>query len=40
MEWVEEMKDVPFVLQHRCPYEKFAKVIEATKKGNVDYDNI
>lgn len=40
MEWVDGMKDQPFVLKHRCSYEKFAKFIEAVRTGHVDYDNL
>ncbi|RLU17148.1 hypothetical protein DMN91_011217 [Ooceraea biroi] len=40
MEWVAEMKDLPFVVKNRCSYEEFAKVIEASRAGNIDYDNI
>ncbi|KAL6256183.1 hypothetical protein P5V15_012299 [Pogonomyrmex californicus] len=40
MEWVDGMKDQPFIVKHRCPYDKFAKFIEAVRTGNVDYDNL
>ncbi|XP_029664155.1 pyrimidodiazepine synthase-like isoform X1 [Formica exsecta] len=40
MDWLDEMKSQWFVEEHKCSYEKFAKFIEASKAGNVDYDNI
>ncbi|XP_072749607.1 pyrimidodiazepine synthase [Anoplolepis gracilipes] len=40
MDWLDEMRGQWFVEKHKCSYEKFAKFIEATKTGNVDYDNI
>jgi len=40
MDWLDEMKGQWFIEEHKCSYEKFAKFIEASKVGNVDYDNI
>lgn len=40
MDWLDEMKSQRFVEEHKCSYEKFAKFIEASKAGNIDYDNI
>lgn len=40
MEWVDGMKNQPFVIKHRCPYDKHIKFIESARTGKIDFDNI
>lgn len=40
MKWIDGMKEQPFVLKHKCSYEKFAKFVEAVRTGTIDYDNL
>lgn len=40
MKWIVEMKNQPFVDEHKRSYEKIAKFIEVSRTENIDYDNI
>lgn len=38
--WVLKMKALQCVQENECSFEKFAKLIEDIKAGNVDYDRL
>ncbi|XP_058805247.1 pyrimidodiazepine synthase-like [Phymastichus coffea] len=40
MKWIYEMKQQGFVKKNASSYEVFAKVVEASNAGTIDYDNI
>jgi uncharacterized Fe-S cluster protein YjdI len=40
MKWIFEMKNQDFVKENAESYETFAKVVEASNSGTIDYDNI
>ncbi|NP_001165916.1 glutathione S-transferase O2 isoform 1 [Nasonia vitripennis] len=40
MKWIAEMKNQEFVKENAVSYETFAKVLEASNAGTIDYDNI